>query len=121
MELPISLCHPGTLLFLSPFSEQKLLLHNGSKALYAVISSSFLEPLMGPPKKAVVVMQPDGTNTAKEKLIELFDLQYNVSPSTQLSQMKAAMELLCALEPVISNETGSDAVPSTMNQPGWPR
>ena len=106
----------GTLLFLSPFSEQKLLLHNGSKALYAVISSSFLEPLMGLPKKAIVVMQPDGTNTAKEKLIELFDLQYNVSPSTQLSQMKAAMELLCALEPVISNETGSDAVPSTMNQ-----
>lgn len=106
----------GTLLFLSPFSEQKLLLHAGSKALYAVISSSFLEPLMGPPKKAVVVMQPDGTNSAKEKLIELFDLQYNVSSSTHLLQMKTAMELLCALEPVISNETVSDIAPATVNE-----
>lgn len=107
----------GTLLFFSPFSEQKLLLKAGSKALYAVITASFLEPLLGPPKKAVIVMQPDGTNTAKEKLIELFDLQYNTVSNTNLLQLRTTMELLCALEPAISNAANDNSdVPATMNQ-----
>lgn len=106
----------GTLLFLSPFSEQSVLLRAGSKALYAVVGAAFLEPLLGTPKKAVVVMQPDGTNTAKEKLIELFDLQYNIPSATPLSRMKTATELLSALEPVISNDAGADAAPVTSNR-----
>lgn len=103
----------GEMLFSAPFSDHKIVLQAGSKALYAVIAASFLEPLMGPPKMSTTIIEPDGSNTAKEKLIELFDLQYNVRSVSNLSQMKVSMELLCALEPVISNDTALSTTPPT--------
>lgn len=95
----------GTLLFVSPFCGQKLFLRAGCKSIYAVINASFLEPLIGIPQKSAVIQQADGNTTAKEKLIELFDLQHNMRTGTRLGQMRAAMELLYALEPVITNES----------------
>ena len=93
----------GTLLFLSPFSERRLHLPQGCRVIYAVIPSVLLEEYVGIPKRASVVLLPDGTNTAKEKLIELFDLQYNTQDGTALEQMRVTFELLSALQPVISN------------------
>lgn len=103
----------GEMLFSAPFSDHKIMLQPGSSALYAVITASFLEPMIGPPKKATIVIHPDGSNLAKEKLIELFDLQHNMQSATSLSQMKVSMELLCALEPVISNEATISSAPQT--------
>lgn len=101
----------GTLLFLSPFAKRKLYLPQGCRAIYAVIPSALLEEYIGIPKRASVVLLPDGTNTAKEKLIELFDLQYNTQGGTALEQMRVTFELLSALQPVISSlppeETGT--------------
>ena len=111
-DTPVS---QGTLLFLSPFSERKLFLGANTKVLYAIIRADFLEPMLGPPKKAAIILQPDGTNTAKEKLIELFDLQYNVRSATNLMQMQVSMELLCALEPAISVEQMEHKVPAENN------
>ena len=98
----------GALLFLSPFSGRRLRLPAGGDALYAVIPAAFLEPLIGIPKRASLVMMQEGNDTVREKLIELFDRCYNQSPKNQLLVGRTAYELLCALAPSITSEGGTE-------------
>lgn len=103
----------GALLFLSPFSGRTLHLPAGSNALYAVIPATLLEPLMGIPKRAAVLLLEDGSTSAREKLIEYFDVVLNDRSASRTTQVRIAYELLSALEPAISNEA-SDRTVSTM-------
>ena len=107
--------HAGTLLFLSPFSERKLQLTPGSRVIYGILPASFLEPLVGIPQRASIVLLQDSADTAREKLIELFDQTYN-NPAGTLQRLCTAYELLRALEPIITNHMTVQAAPSPVNQ-----
>lgn len=93
----------GTLLFHAPFSDQHLAVAGGCRVLYAVISASFLEQYIDIPKKSSVIVLHDGSNVAKEKLIDLFNLQYNTHTPDPLKEICTCYELLCALKPSILN------------------
>lgn len=92
---------PGTLIFHAPFADRLLTVASGCRVLYAVIASDFLEEFIDIPKKSSVVLLQDGSNTAKEKLIALFDLQYNTHTPDPLKETCTAYELLQALRPSI--------------------
>ncbi len=94
----------GTLLFLAPFSGRKLHLAVGSHALYAVIPADLLESLMGIPKRAAMTLLQNGSSSAREKLIEYFDIVCNRRSVSPLTRTRVAYELLSALEPSISDE-----------------
>lgn len=107
--------HAGTLLFLSPFSERKLWLEPGSRVIYGILPASFLEPLVGIPQRASIVLLQDSADTAREKLIELFDQSYN-NPTSALQRLCTAYELLQALEPIITNHVTVQSAPASANQ-----
>lgn len=96
--------HPipaGTLIFHAPFADRNLTVSAGCRVLYAVISSEFLEEYIDIPKKSSVIVLQDGSNTAKEKLIDLFNLQYNTRTPDRLKELCICYELLHALKPSI--------------------
>ena len=91
------------MIFLSPFSERRLYLDAGCSVLYDMISANFLESMVGIPKAASLVMLKDGSDLAKEKLVDYFDLCCNGSDASYLKKMGACFDLLRALENVITN------------------
>lgn len=105
----------GTLLFLSPFSDRKLAFAADARAIYAVLPVSFLEPMIGIPKQVSAIMLQDSADTAREKLIELFDLVYN-NDADLLAQTCTAYELLRALKPMITNDVTTQTAPAAANQ-----
>lgn len=107
--------HAGTLLFLSPFSERKLQLNSGSRIIYGILPAAFLEPLVGIPRRASIVLLQDSADTAREKLIELFDQSYN-NPAGELQRLCTTYELLQALEPIITNHVTTRTAPASANQ-----
>ncbi len=101
----------GTLLFLAPFSGRKLHMATGSHVIYAVIPSETLESLMGIPKRATMTLLQNGSDSAREKLIEYFDIVCNHRSVSPLTRTRVAYELLSALEPSIANEISPSQKP----------
>lgn len=88
----------GTLTFLAPFSGRKLYLEEGCSLLYATISASFLESMIGMPKASSFLILKDDSLRAAERLVRYFDL-CNIDPdATYLQKMGACFDLLEALE-----------------------
>lgn len=95
--------HQGVLLFLSPFSPKRLELNTGSSLIYAAMSPTFFEGTVGLPRQSCLIFTKDEAMEVTEKLIELFDLQYNQENTTYARKMALIYDLLCVLEPVITN------------------
>lgn len=93
----------GSVVFFSPFSEERLMLQPGCRMICVEIPVEFLETNIGSLKQLCKIFP--SADTLIEMIIELFDLQHNQTCANYLDGQIAALKLLKELSQYIDKKT----------------